>query len=163
MPFVLDHSRFRAIAPAAVLALVAILGFMAAGIPTIVARPMAHNRSMSMTQAAGATIPATLHVDRAAGTLEIGWQDGHKTAYAAVELRWLCPCAYCRGEAGMPGWLDTSPTLSPEQTRLVDAHLIGDFDEGHQMGRHLPHALLNLVGRNEDVHREVPYYKRRFR
>jgi stage II sporulation protein D len=34
MPFVLDHSRFRAMAPTAVLALVAILGFMAAGIPS---------------------------------------------------------------------------------------------------------------------------------
>jgi hypothetical protein len=28
--------------------------------------------------------------------------------------------------------------------------------------RQLPHALLNVVCRNEDVHREVPYYKRRF-
>ena len=24
-------------------------------------------------------------------------------------LRWLCPCAYCRGEAGLPGWLDSAP------------------------------------------------------
>jgi hypothetical protein len=28
--------------------------------------------------------------------------------------------------------------------------------------RQLPHAQLNVVCRNEDVHREVPYYKRRF-
>jgi DUF971 family protein len=108
---------------------------------------MAHNRVVSMTQAPGATIPATLHVDRTAGTLEIGWQDGHKTAYQAVELRWLCPCAYCRGEAGMPGWLDTSPSLSPEQTRLVDAHLIGSYaiapswGDGHQTG-YYPFTLL---------------------
>ncbi len=52
------------------------------------------------------TAPARIHADRAAGTLEIDWRDGHQTTYDAVTLRWLCPCAFCRGEAGLPGWLD---------------------------------------------------------
>jgi DUF971 family protein len=93
------------------------------------------------------TKPVRIHADRSAGRLEIGWADGHETAFDAVTLRWLCPCAYCRGEAGMPGWLDTSPTLSAEQTRLVDLHLIGSYAiapawaDGHHTG-YYPFVLL---------------------
>ena len=50
--------------------------------------------------------PLRIDADRASGTLRLGWADGHATAFDAVPLRWLCPCAYCRGEAGMPGWLE---------------------------------------------------------
>jgi DUF971 family protein len=87
-----------------------------------------------------ATTPARIHADRTAGTLDIEWQDGHRTSFAAIELRWLCPCAYCRGEAGLPGWLDTSPTLTADQTRLVDVHLVGSYaiapswGDGHHTG-----------------------------
>jgi DUF971 family protein len=81
-----------------------------------------------------------IHADRAAGRLEIGWADGHATVYEATPLRWLCPCAFCRGEAGLPGWLDSRPTLTPEQTRLVDIHLVGSYaiapswGDGHHTG-----------------------------
>jgi DUF971 family protein len=86
------------------------------------------------------TVPKTIHADREAGTLSIAWQDGHATAYDFVALRWLCPCAYCRGEAGMPGWLDSRPTLSPDQTRMVDIQLVGNYAvapswaDGHRTG-----------------------------
>ena len=65
------------------------------------------------------TYPLRIHADRAAGTLAIGWADGHETVYDTTALRYLCPCAYCRGEAGLPGWLDSAPTLTAEQTRLT--------------------------------------------
>jgi DUF971 family protein len=84
--------------------------------------------------------PARIHADRAAGTLEVGWRDGHQTVYDAATLRWLCPCAFCRGEAGLPGWLDSAPQLSPEQTRLVDLQLVGQYaiaptwGDGHHTG-----------------------------
>jgi hypothetical protein len=39
-----------------------------------------------------------------------------QTRYDFTTLRWLCPCAYCRGEAGIPGWLDSNPTLLDAQT-----------------------------------------------
>jgi DUF971 family protein len=84
--------------------------------------------------------PATIHADRAAGTLRIEWRDGHVTTYDAVTLRWLCPCAFCRGEAGLPGWLDSAPTLTSEQTRLVDLQLVGQYalapawGDGHHTG-----------------------------
>ena len=62
-------------------------------------------------------VPVRIHADRDAGRLEIEWQDGHETTYDTITLRWLCPCAYCRGEAGMPGWLDSKPQLTDQQTR----------------------------------------------
>ena len=96
------------------------------------ARPACHNDRMPT--------PAKIHGDRAAGTLEIDWDDGHRSVYGTVELRWLCPCAHCRGEAGMPGWLDSAPTLTAEQTRLVDLQLVGNYalapswGDGHHTG-----------------------------
>ena len=86
------------------------------------------------------TTPLRIDADRASGGLRLGWADGHATAFEAVPLRWLCPCAYCRGEAGMPGWLDTNPTLTPDQTRLVDVGLVGAYaiqitwGDGHATG-----------------------------
>lgn len=106
-----------------------------------------HNRAVRTLPAGDMTTPVSIHADRAAGRLEIDWADGHHTAFDAVALRWLCPCAYCRGEAGMPGWLDTAPTLTAEQTRLVDVHLIGSYAiapswaDGHHTG-YYPYALL---------------------
>jgi DUF971 family protein len=84
--------------------------------------------------------PKRIHADRSGGRLEIGWADGHETVYDLVALRWLCPCAYCRGEAGLPGWLDSGPTLTAEQTRLVDLQLVGNYaiaptwGDGHHTG-----------------------------
>jgi DUF971 family protein len=93
------------------------------------------------------TTPTRIHADRAAGTLAIDWADGHATVYAFEPLRWLCPCAYCRGEAGMPGWLDSAPTLTPQQTQLTDLHLVGNYAlsphwaDGHRTG-YYPFRLL---------------------
>jgi DUF971 family protein len=86
------------------------------------------------------TTPLKIHADRAAGTLAIEWADGHHTLYQATPLRWLCPCAFCRGEAGMPGWLDGGPTLTEQQTTLTDIHLVGNYAvsphwaDGHHTG-----------------------------
>jgi DUF971 family protein len=91
--------------------------------------------------------PTRIHADRGAGTLEIDWADGHATVYGFEALRWLCPCAYCRGEAGMPGWLDSAPTLTPQQIQLTDLHLVGNYAisphwaDGHRTG-YYPFRLL---------------------
>jgi DUF971 family protein len=84
--------------------------------------------------------PARIHADRAARTLHLEWPDGHATTYDFTALRWLCPCAYCRGEAGMPGWLDSKPTLTDDQTRMTDIQLVGSYavcptwGDGHHTG-----------------------------
>ncbi|MFL5779550.1 MAG: gamma-butyrobetaine hydroxylase-like domain-containing protein [Chloroflexota bacterium] len=98
-----------------------------------------------MTTVAQGSLPPTaspvgIHADRGAGTLSIDWADDHHTQYDLDALRWLCPCAYCRGEAGLPGWLDSAPTLTREQTRLVDVQLVGNYalapswGDGHHTG-----------------------------
>jgi DUF971 family protein len=86
------------------------------------------------------TTPTRIDADRAAGRVEIEWADGHVSRYDTTALRWLCPCAFCRGEAGLPGWLDSRPTLTPDQTRLVDVRLVGQYalqpiwGDGHATG-----------------------------
>jgi DUF971 family protein len=87
-----------------------------------------------------AAVPSRIHADRSARTLSLDWGDGHRTVYDFNALRWLCPCAFCRGEAGMPGWLDSAPTLTDEQTRMVDIQLVGNYavaptwGDGHHTG-----------------------------
>jgi len=84
--------------------------------------------------------PTNIHADRPARTLTIEWADGHASAYGLTELRWLCPCAFCRGEAGQPGWLDSDPTLSGDQLELADVSLTGNYAlqpvwaDGHSSG-----------------------------
>jgi DUF971 family protein len=88
------------------------------------------------------TTPLRIDANRAAGTLRMEWADGHASDFDAVTLRWLCPCAYCRGEAGMPGWLDSNPVLTPAQTTLVNLVLVGNYavqptwGDGHDSGFH---------------------------
>jgi len=95
---------------------------------------------MSPTSTADPFRPTRIHADREARTLEIDWSDGHHTVYDFDTLRWLCPCAYCRGEAGLPGWLDSAPALTPEQTRMVDIAIVGQYavaptwGDGHHTG-----------------------------
>lgn len=84
--------------------------------------------------------PSAIRILREQQRLEIDWGDGHTSAYEAAALRWLCPCAYCRGEAGLPGWLDANPTLSKEQTTLAGGEMIGGYalclfwGDGHRAG-----------------------------
>jgi DUF971 family protein len=84
--------------------------------------------------------PTDIHADRPARRLTIEWADGHRSSYDLTSLRWLCPCAFCRGEAGQPGWLDSDPTLSEEQLTLSDVALVGHYAiqpywaDGHSSG-----------------------------
>ena len=96
--------------------------------------------STSYTAGGEYLTPVRIHADRPARTLEIEWADGHRTAYDFETLRWLCPCAFCRGEAGIPGWLDSKPTLTEAQTTLTDIQLVGQYAiaptwaDGHHTG-----------------------------
>lgn len=102
---------------------------------------MAYDRSVSSYLSGGEYLaPTRIHADRARKVLEIDWTDGHHTEFDFVTLRWLCPCAFCRGEAGMPGWLDSAPTLTEAQTELTDLQLVGQYAiaptwaDGHHTG-----------------------------
>jgi len=72
--------------------------------------------------------------------MEITWEGGHHSAYTGERLRWACPCAECRGEAGAPGRLSRVRTLSDEELRIQDVTLVGQyalqigFESGHNTG-----------------------------
>ena len=94
-----------------------------------------------------AIVPSSINAQREAGRVTIVWADGHRSEFEAESLRLMCPCAYCQGEAGRPGWLDTNPTLTPEQTQLVDMRLVGAYAiaptwaDGHDTGYYTFDAL----------------------
>lgn len=84
--------------------------------------------------------------------LEIAWEGGDRTRYPGRQLRWACPCAECRGEAGSPGRLDAKPQLSEEELQLDDVALIGQyalqiaFASGHGTGIYTFKYLRDLAG-----------------
>jgi DUF971 family protein len=72
--------------------------------------------------------------------MEITWEDGSRVTYSGEQLRWACPCAECRGEAGAPGRLSRLKSLSPEELTVKDVTLVGQyalqiaFESGHATG-----------------------------
>jgi len=79
--------------------------------------------------------------------VEITWEDGARTSYTGEELRWACPCAECRGEAGLPGRLSRVKDLATEELRIKDVALVGQyalqiaFESGHATGLYTFHYL----------------------
>jgi len=90
-------------------------------------------------------------VDRARQEMVITWEDGQKSTYTGEKLRWACPCAECRGEAGAPGRLASLNRLSPDELRVKDVALIGQyalqisFESGHATGLYT-FTLLRQLG-----------------
>src|SRR5512140_469782 len=91
--------------------------------------------------------PLAISAQREQGLVTMEWADGHKSVYSTTALRWLCPCAFCRGEGGSPGWLDGMPELTEQQTQLVDMRLVGTYaiapvwGDGHDTGDYTFEAL----------------------
>jgi DUF971 family protein len=82
--------------------------------------------------------------------MEIAWEDGRRSTYTGEQLRWACPCAECRGEAGAPGRLARVKNLDPDELRVKDVQLIGQyalqiaFESGHATGLYTFSLLRNL-------------------
>ena len=47
--------------------------------------------------------PVEINAGKSSPTVEIVWDDGHRSLYMANRLRELCPCATCREGKGKPG------------------------------------------------------------
>jgi DUF971 family protein len=84
--------------------------------------------------------PTNVDVDRERQVMTITWEDGAQSTYSGEQLRWACPCAECRGEAGAPGRLSRVSKLSADELRIKDVTLVGQyalqvaFDSGHATG-----------------------------
>jgi DUF971 family protein len=89
--------------------------------------------------------------------MEISWEDGHHSVYSGEQLRWACPCAECRGEAGAPGRLAKINKLSADELRVQDVSLIGQyalqiaFQSGHATGLYTFSLLRGLCSCDECV------------
>jgi DUF971 family protein len=83
--------------------------------------------------------------------MEIDWEDGLRTTYTGERLRWACPCAECRGEAGMAGRLSRVNSLNEDELRIRDVTLVGQyalqiaFESGHATGIYTFSLLRSLV------------------
>ena len=70
--------------------------------------------------------------------VEIEWSDGHRTVYAATELRGLCPCAQCVNEVSGVRMID--PGSVPPDLTQSDLAMVGNyavamrFSDGHHTG-----------------------------
>ena len=115
----------------------------------------------SHADAPASTVPRAIHADRPARELRISWSDGHETVYDFTTLRWLCACAFCRGEAGQPGWLDSRPMLSEAQVALTDVSLVGSYAiqprwaDGHSSGYYTFERLREACPCAEDQERRA--------
>ena len=83
--------------------------------------------------------------------MEIAWEDGRHSSFTGEQLRWACPCAECRGEAGAPGRLARVKNLDPGELRIKDVALVGQyalqiaFESGHSTGIYT-FSLLRQLG-----------------
>jgi DUF971 family protein len=84
--------------------------------------------------------------------MQITWEDGRHTSYTGEQLRWACPCAECRGEAGAPGRLSRVSSLNADELRIKDVTLVGQyalsiaFESGHATGIYT-FTLLRQLGK----------------
>jgi len=83
--------------------------------------------------------------------MEIEWENGTRSTYTGEQLRWACPCAECRGEAGMPGRLSRVTSLNPDELKIRDVTLVGQyalqiaFESGHATGIYTFSLLRSLM------------------
>lgn len=83
-------------------------------------------------------VPAKLALDLKAQRLRVSWHDGHESAYGGAYLRFVCPCAGCRGHA--PGDVEPPSWAQVKDVHVTDAVPVGgyglqfSFSDGHSTG-----------------------------
>jgi DUF971 family protein len=83
-------------------------------------------------------VPKTLGLDLGRQVLTVEWHDGHRSAYPASLLRFLCPCAGCRGhvpgEVPPPRWEDVKDVRATGASQVGGYALQFTFSDGHATG-----------------------------
>ncbi|MFN2432545.1 MAG: gamma-butyrobetaine hydroxylase-like domain-containing protein [Gemmatimonadota bacterium] len=94
-------------------------------------------------------------MERAEDRLVIDWADGHRSPYAADELRRACPCATCRAdreEAAASKGLRVLPADATAHAALEDVQWVGRYAfrfrwrDGHDTGIYSLEYLRELCG-----------------
>jgi DUF971 family protein len=84
------------------------------------------------------TTPRAVRVKGKENLLEVEWDDDRVSRYDGGYLRWVCPCAECRGHA--PGQVEPPAWERCAGVRIVAAAGVGgyairfDFSDGHGTG-----------------------------
>ena len=84
------------------------------------------------------TTARTIRLDVRENLLTIGWDDGHESRYDGGYLRFVCPCAGCRGHG--PGQVPPPLWEQCEGVRITNAEAVGgyairfDFSDHHATG-----------------------------
>ena len=104
-------------------------------------------------------VPTSYELDEDHAMLRLMWSDGHESVYPYEALRRACPCAWCAGEAGMPGMMTPDLPLTAEQTTLYELQMVGRYGltpiwgDGHKTGIYTYEKLWAMCG-CEDCLRE---------
>jgi DUF971 family protein len=86
----------------------------------------------------GRDVPRSLRLDLKTQRLHVTWHDGHVSEYGAGWLRFICPCAGCRGHA--PGQVPPPEWEAVKDVRVTHATGVGgyaiqfEFSDGHSTG-----------------------------
>jgi len=100
----------------------------------------------------GSAQPVEITRDAGDRRMLVRWADGHESYYPWRELRFVCPCAWCRGEWGPPGAMAgrRPQELGEQDTSMADLALVGRYAvqptwaDGHSTGIYAFRALRAL-------------------
>ena len=85
-----------------------------------------------------AEAPRRLQLDIKAQRLRVTWHDGHESEYEGAYLRFVCPCAGCRGHAPgdviPPSWEQVKDVRVTGATKVGGYGLQFSFSDGHGSG-----------------------------
>ena len=83
-------------------------------------------------------VPARLSLDVKAQRLLVAWRDGHESVYPGAYLRFVCPCAACRGHAPgevvPPAWEQVKAVTVSDGVPVGGYGLQFAFSDGHSSG-----------------------------
>lgn len=82
--------------------------------------------------------PTRIQLDLPTNRLTMAWADGHESTYDGGYLRYICPCARCRGHS--PGEVEPPTWTACRDVRVQNASAVGsyalrlDFTDAHDTG-----------------------------
>lgn len=84
------------------------------------------------------TTPVAIRLDLKTNLLEVDWDDSVTSRYDGAFLRFVCPCAGCRGHG--PGQVPAPEWSACKDVRMTSAEALGayairlDLSDGHASG-----------------------------